>query len=222
MSNLLLLGCGHGGGNTPPGPSGAFVSSNSDGSSNTTHTFVAQNLGAAAADRLSVVSIGWADTTLAGTSELSAVTINGVSATRAIRAQGDNQFLNAEIWYAATPTGSTGDVVVTNTGAAKTRVTIAVYKLTGLAGSTPVDTGIGTTTANVDVIPADIVVAVGVRANTTAHTLSNLTTDFGSTTSSVSTYYGVHSSKVSAATETLTTTISQTGNGPQIAMAAWR
>ena len=89
----------------------AFLQANESTANNTVYTFSTENLGAAAASRKIVVSIG-ASTTSAGLSG-SSVTVGGISATL-VKAQQSSGGNNAsELWEAAVPSGTSGDVVVT-------------------------------------------------------------------------------------------------------------
>lgn len=222
MGSLLLLGAGSkgsGAGAPPPDPF-QFVDDGVQSSSSTTHTFSTLTFGDEAVDRLMIVSICWADSVLNGTSEVTAVSIGGVGATRSARQGGDNQTHTAEIWHADVTTGTTGDVVVTNTGANINRITIALYRATGIASSTPTDPGTGTTNAAVDVEADDIVVACAVRTNGGAHTLDVVDLNYAETAGTL--HYGFHGSHTATGTATLTLTISQTLNAPKIAIATWR
>lgn len=106
----------------------------------TTYTFSSQSLGTAAADRYIVVG---AATRQTGGLTLSSVTVGGVSAT--IVVQQNNGDGTTGLAIAAVPSGTTGDIVVTWSGASA-RCAIVFYRLTGLDSATPTDTDSDTAT----------------------------------------------------------------------------
>ncbi len=106
-------------------------------SSGATQTFTAKNFGGGKAGRILAVSINWSDSTLAGTAELTGVTIDANVMSRATRAVGDNQNSNSEIWYAQVTSGTVGDVVVTASSAVD-GMTIAIYRLVNYSSKAPV------------------------------------------------------------------------------------
>jgi hypothetical protein len=110
-----------------------------DGDSLSAYTFAAANLGTAEVGRVIIVSIT-ANGNAAKT--ISSVTIGGVSAS--ILVQQSNGFWAGGIAAAVVPTGTTGDIVVnlSNTAGA---ATVGVYRATGLASVTPIDTDSNTT-----------------------------------------------------------------------------
>jgi len=101
-----------------------FLQDTIDMGNASTYTFAGQALGAAAADRIIVCfaidGVG---------STATAVTIGGVAATLV---QTATTVRKNTLWYAAVPSGTTGDVVVT--GAAETEMGIALWRLTGVGG----------------------------------------------------------------------------------------
>lgn len=114
-----------------------FAAATASTSDLTTYTFSAHALGTAAANRKTVVCV----MARAGAAiSVSSLTVDGVSATRAIRsaASGTSQ---AEIWVADTPSNTTGDIVVTWSGGAA-RCAIAVYAMYGAGSSTPTATAV--------------------------------------------------------------------------------
>ncbi len=78
----------------------------------TTYTFSTCAFGAAAADRIIVVGVCGQDGASAG---VSSMTIGGVAATEIVEsvASVGGNAVNTALYYAAVPTGTTGDVVVT-------------------------------------------------------------------------------------------------------------
>lgn len=213
---LLLTGVGR----EPVAVTGpAFTDSGTSVGAATTHTVAGRSFGAADATRIIAASIAWVDTSFGG-STLNSVTIGGVSATRAIRSAAAGNFNNAEIWYAAVPTGTTGDVVLTFSNGSVSRVSVGVYSLINLVSGTPSHTGTGTTTASISVVNGDFVVAVGCRTNDSVdYTLSNVTIDADLAPSS--SHRGIHGHTTATSTTTLTVVPSVTSNAPQVALASW-
>lgn len=105
----------------------------------TTYTFTAAAIGSAAADRCVVVGVGGVN----GSSRtISSVTIGGVSATSIafVEGSGGGAFVPSGLFAAVVPTGTTGDVVVTYSGAAS-RASIGVWAAYNVvACTTPTDT----------------------------------------------------------------------------------
>lgn len=184
--------------------------------STTTTTFTAQGIGTANPNRISVVSINWSDSTLAGTAELSGVTLGGVAMTRAVRSVGDNQNSNSEIWYLANPTGTSANIVVTSSTAIN-GITIGVYSLVGYR--TVSTSAIGTTTITTSYSNKQVALAAASRRVNVSTSLSNMTNDFSSACGA--NLWGVHASQRLSGNSSLTTTISPTSNTPLIAMAIW-
>jgi len=109
-------------------PTIVFEAGYTDDSNATTYTFSSADLGTADADRYIYVAVEGARAT-AGSRTVSTMTINGVSASFVVRQQSVN--LNAhEFWYAAVPTGSTGDIVVTFNSSMH-NAAIGVWSVTG-------------------------------------------------------------------------------------------
>jgi hypothetical protein len=125
---------------TPP-KSFAFTDSSVNAASLTTYTFATQDLGTPAPDRYVVVGV---DYLFSGSRTVSTLTINGVSATRIVGPSSATN-VSIEMWGAFVPSGATGDVVVTLSGASL-GCGIGVWALSGLYSATPVDTG--TTNSN--------------------------------------------------------------------------
>lgn len=105
----------------------------------TTYTFSAQSLGATAADRLILVGAALRAT---GTPTISSVSVDGVAATGVGSAAiNDNASRTILRWWIADLSASsntTGDIVVTMSGAGAVRCYIGWHRLTG-ASSTPFD-----------------------------------------------------------------------------------
>lgn len=108
-------------------------------SSGTSDTFTetGASLGAAATDRLIFLAISGGR----GVNEaIASVTIGGVSATFAVGITGSDpftEFVFSEIWWAAVPTGTTGNIVITFTGDF-VYFGAEVYSIVGANTTTPV------------------------------------------------------------------------------------
>lgn len=137
-AQLLLTGvgapsAGGGGGGLTLTYRGAFASATNQ---STPYTQVAADLGSASADRIVVVALQSLATT---TANITSVTIGGVSATKAIdspTAVPDTVIL--QFWYAAVPSGTTGDIVVTPT-ADVARMGMVWWTITGTTQTTYAD-----------------------------------------------------------------------------------
>lgn len=104
----------------------------------TNYTYTAQGIGTAAANRYVIVCASSANS--AAARSVSSLTIQGISATKLVEAQGSSATSGLDsIWIAAVPTGTTGDVVVNYSGA-MIQSEIFVYSVTGLLSTTPVAT----------------------------------------------------------------------------------
>lgn len=116
-----------------------FTDSSVDDVGRTIYTFTAQALGTVKSNRKILVPVNG----FAQTRTVSTLTVAGISASLVVRASGANE--TSEIWLASVPTGTTGDVVVTWSGAqdACGIGIIAAYDMS----STATDTGTSTATA---------------------------------------------------------------------------
>jgi hypothetical protein len=187
--------------------------------SGTTITFTAAGLGTANPNRITAVSINWDDSTAAGTAEITAVTVGGNSATRAVRTTGGVANSNSEIWWLNNPTGTSGNVVITSSTNID-GVTIAVYSLIGFSSIAPTAIATGTTSASQAYSNKNVGLAAASRTTNVSTSLSNMVNDFSSACGS--SLWGVHASQsLRGNNQTLTTTISPTSNNPKIALAIW-
>lgn len=152
MAPVVAAGAG-----APAGPACSYHPLVKSASSSTSYVFNSTAIGDAASDRLVVVVI----TTNNG--NVSGVTIGGVSATAAVTmANGDE---NVCIYYLEVASGTTANIVVSTSSALC--CSLAPYRLTGLASSTPVSTNSasslsasgGTISANVNAEAGDVVIA---------------------------------------------------------------
>lgn len=130
-------------------PSGAFLQQANQTGAATQFTFASQNLGTAHAERVIVCAIN------ASTSptDVTSVTINGVTATSIIELQDTNEY--AAIFAAVVPTGTSGSVVVNFTGST-TDCSIALFRLVGLSTGTGTPTATATATNTDDALASTI------------------------------------------------------------------
>lgn len=133
----------------------AYLQNTFDGANSTTYTFTAENLGPASSDRYIVVAIGGRSVAV---QTIASVSIGGVTATEIVQSDAwQNSASNATgLYYALVPSGTSGDVVVTWTGA-MVRCGIGLWSITG--GSLAVsDSAAGTpggVSADVDIVNPD-------------------------------------------------------------------
>jgi hypothetical protein len=142
-----------------------YVTSVRDGAftGSATKTFSSVSIGTAAADRYVAINLGYlgAGLGLAAGPALS-VTIGGISATKAIGVSDPGSVFVNEWWYAAVPTGTSGNIVITftNTETGGNDIEVYVYALYGADTSNPIfdtatDADAASTTLNASIdIPA--------------------------------------------------------------------
>lgn len=107
---------------------------------NSSSTFTAVAIGAAAADRLVFVQIGNLPDNADSGNLITGVTIGGVTATQAVQSSFFFGLLYNDWWWAAVPTGTTANIVITITSAVSGTGTFAinVYRVTGANTTSPV------------------------------------------------------------------------------------
>ena len=140
--------------------------------------FDSKPLGISTPDRISVALVA-----IDARPTASAVSINGVAATKALTNNNGGAF-HAEIWFASTPTGTTGDWIITTSNASGS-VALGMYAITG-AVPAPSDTdgGGGTGLNNISIsgltIPTNgCAILVGANGDQTVGvTWTNATADF--------------------------------------------
>jgi len=133
------------------------------------------DFGTADASRVIVAALA---VELSSTKTITAVTIGGVTATKAVSGgvDADNTYA---IWYAAVPTGTSGNIVVTTTSGSSFMhlYAYAVYGLPGTIADTAVDTpavaGLGYSAA-IDVPNDSVAIALWFANNASAAAWSNL------------------------------------------------
>lgn len=146
----------------------------------TNHDYPNIRLGAAAADRLIVVDIGWRVDTINAT--LNSVWIDTgsgfVALTRAIRTNGATQQNNQEIYYGTVPSGTTGTIRLTfDTANSSLRSMFAVYRKTGLSSNVPTQTYSTTATSPTHTLSVgnNAFIVQGIRGNTTTLAITSST-----------------------------------------------
>lgn len=145
-----------------------YVATVSSTTNLTTYTFSSASLGAEATDRVIIVAFGG---TAGSSKTISSVTIGGVAATLAVNAN-ISWAITSGIYYAAVPSGTTGDIVITFSGSMNQCV-CNVFRMTGQSSNTPAATGsdtTGTTTSdpNCNVVTGDKVVAFSIGGDGSA------------------------------------------------------
>lgn len=165
-----------------PGPiTGSFRTSATSTAGSSPYTFNAQDIGAAAANRLVVVT--WSHYAgIASGPTMSSVTIGGITATILLQ-QGDGTSTdNTGIAVALVPTGTTATIVLTtNIGGAA--IGIGVYALYGASATpsqTATDSGLSfTASASISSVAGSaIIAAVGFSGNSYSSAWTNLTGRF--------------------------------------------
>lgn len=170
--------------NSPPitrePPSVAYVSSAADASNLSTYTFAGMALGAADPTRVILVAVMGLDV---GTVVPTGCTVAGVTATLVASGVSVTAIGSAQIYAVALPSGTTGDVVVTCSGAMG-RLAVVVWSALNLTSLTPYDTA--TSDADPAVLDCNttgacIAVACGFWNNTTPAAWTGLTEDVDAT-----------------------------------------
>lgn len=194
----------------------AFLQSASDGTNATVYTFASQNLGAAAADRQIIVgAIGRAETQ----QTIDSITVGGVTATITIQnGQGNNV---AGIAIANVPTGTTGDIVVTFSGA-MARAGIGAWRADVVSALHDSDTSLAEPpSVNLDV-PVGFAIGVGNENNTASATWTGLTERYDTLIEATSLSTGASDEFAAPETgRTMTCTFAAGGAGPVGVFASW-
>lgn len=135
-------------------------------------TFAAQAIGTASGRRRVIVGVAHSGSTITG------VTVGGITATLL------SSFVPS-LYIASVPTGTTANIVVTQSVSTASTVTITVWSVYDLRSATAVD--IGTSTASpavldLDVSPRGIVVALAASGSSGAsYTWTGITSDYSQT-----------------------------------------
>jgi hypothetical protein len=205
-------------------PSISFRTSASDSTDLTTYNgaaFQGLDFGTEGANRHVIVGIIASRTS--GSPTISGVTIGGVAATIVAQITEASRGI-AGIAIAAVPTGATGDVVVTMSGACS-RCAIIIWAAYDLTSATPADTATSTASplnVSCDTAIGDVMVACGYSNNSTTATHAGVTERVDAQYGEGATYAGGDHTAVSAETpRTITITFASSAN-PAGAAAVFR
>lgn len=198
----------------------------------TTATVTSADLGAANSTRLVVVYVHHNGTATATT--FTNLTIAGITATAAVNANNSAQIRAATIFYAAVPTGTTGNIVATVSTSISSTLSCAVYSVYNLTSNTPTTTAVSNNdTSNVS--PDSSVTftpsaeglfiagynAGGVLGGTTA-SWTNATEDLDTLNGTASFTTASLSNTVNSSTTVSVTLTDTLVNRPNLIAAAWR
>lgn len=192
----------------------SYLTATHDNVDRTTYTFSSQSLGTADSNRYIVVGVGFVSST--ETQSISSVTVGGVSASSltSFTEEDEGTWSScAQIWIAAVPTGTTGDVVVTLNGTASV-CAIGLWRLI-TDNITPVATNTDTAdsiTVNVNTQNGGGVVAIAQCRNGSTSTWTGVTEDFDFDTASGEYFTG--GSHTASSTETPRTITGNNDGGP--------
>lgn len=194
-----------------------YASNANDGTDLTTYTFSSQAIGTASATRK--VYVGISARQSGATLSVASLTVAGVPAsevtTKQHAASGAVGF--ASIWAASVASGSTGDIVVTLSGAA-VRCGIVVWAVTG-ASITPYSTanygGTGTPNLNLNTLAGYSVIALTSGTPSTTTTWTGVTEDADFTVESTMYISAGSANSVAAATPRTITPTPAGGASPQ-------
>lgn len=201
------------------------------GTAATSHTITSVPIGTAASDRVVAVYLA---TGVDTTTNITGVTINGVTATKAVD-YGTSASRVAAIWYANVTSGTDVNVVVTLGASSKYNGVVASVSMYGLFNTAPNTTGFSfnnatsvTPSRSVDVgFPEGGIVFAGYSAggenSGTTHSWTNMTEQFDAQSSSgAEGYTAAYDASVTGGTTTVTATGTDTTvNRPGLVVAAW-
>ena len=188
----------------------------------TTRTFASADLGAAASDRLVIVTVAGTRST---SMTISSATINGVSATIIAQATKGGNSVNptCAIIAATVPTGTSGDIVITLDVSPST-LRISTYRASGLSSSTVHATttdASGSDTLDVNVPTQGLVVAVSGQVSVGSSTWSGITERTEASVNSMLHSFADSNGLLSASTPlAISASGGSTGNGKSIS-ASW-
>lgn len=203
----------------------SFTASATDDTSQTTYTFSGVALGTAAADRKIVVGVGGARAA-AGAHTVASMTVGGIAASLVKQqdvSAGDRE--TAEIWQAAVPTGTTGDIVVTF-DAGMVGAGIGVWAVYGAQSAAHATAGSNADpmNASIDVPSGGVLIGYARNANGGTFTWTNLTEKFDEQFDSAapSNHTGAADTFASAQTAlSVTCDPSTAGSDNAMALASW-
>ena len=192
-----------------------YVGNAVSGANATAYTFSSHALGTAGATRQVVVG---ASGTTSSVIAVSTLTVAGVSAALVVASPAAGEG-STELWVAAVPTGTTGDIVVT-WASAQARCGIGVWAIfdaaTG-ASATAVSVA-APLSASLTIPPGGVGIGQAHVATGATATWANLTEDFDADTEASRDYSGASSD--TAGSPTITCTWTSSAN-PAMAVAAW-
>jgi hypothetical protein len=180
------------------------------------------NFGAAAADRILVAVYTWCLPTDTGAHATTGVTIGGVVATRATLGDDDGSGqVDSEIWYAAVPAGTSGDVAITGSGTSANARAIQLYRLVGMT-TAPLAAAGNASLTNLSLAVGANGFAVAVSVNQASSTLPTLTGITNSTGVSAGARHGAQFGAQATSVGTLTIGSNLGGeNGATKCAASW-
>lgn len=197
-----------------------FTDSSVDAVDRSTYTFSAQALGVAAANRKIVVAICYSTT-----ASITSVTIGGVTASQVVAATGTGG-MKIELWQAAVPTGTTGDIVIVHPGTSD-RDGIGVWAVYG-AQSAANDTGSSTgvdplaDTLNIPAGGVAIGAAVNNDAGVDTYTWTNLTENYDEVVEDPADHSGASAAFAAAQTAlSISVNESSASTAGALVMASW-
>lgn len=120
----------------PAAPVLTYLQATNDDSNLTTYSWASQNFGTASPNRYLIAAFACA---AAANVTGSSCTIGGISATKAVEVTANVTVGGLSMWIAPVPTGTSGTVAITWSGAA-VRAAVALYAVTGLQSATPTAT----------------------------------------------------------------------------------
>lgn len=221
LTNLI----GFGAGATPAQV--VYTDQSTSAADSTSYTFSTKQFGTAASNRHIIVGFAGHRNGGAGSPDLTAATISGVSCTLSDGVQltnGSNPYSIAGIVIAAVPNGTTGDVVLqfdenmTNMSI----MVLAVYGLTSATKVTSATSSADPASVNVNVQFGDVLVVMGHNAANSTATPTGYTEDVDSTTESQN-YSGGHAEVVTPASpRTVSLDWSSAGTQKAVVAAVFR
>ena len=188
-----------------------YVTTVTDAANLTTYTLTGVSIGAASADR--TVALVVASRTSSGYGTISSVTIGGVAASLSAQQSGPSPLVIAR---AAVPTGTTADIVVT-VSAAALRCGVAVFAITGGAGTIAASTANISTSATVSSPAGGVVIAAGSGVAPGTSTWTGVTKRFESAVEAITVSGG---ETLTATAQSVTGAVTWTGGTEHTTVAA--
>lgn len=174
------------------------------------------DIGTASADRYVIVAVGGCTSTRT----VSSLTIAGVTATQIVASSAAE---TSAIYMALVTSGSGAQNIVITWSGAQDVTGIGVWTLTGVSGTTPVDTKTSTAnpfTATLSTVNGGVAVAYAMVTNTTTYTWTNLTEQFDTTAAGVG-HSGAQDAANTGASISITCTASGYDSRSSMVAASW-